>query len=119
MPRRPLGQLEAEVLSAVAADGRISTGELMSRISGPPGYTTINTILFRLHAKGLVTRFRDGRQFRYQPAVDEALLVAGRMHDQFRRGSDSTNTLKRFVELLTADEKATLHNVLDRRQAGP
>lgn len=39
-------------------------------------YTTVMTILVRLHEKGLVTRQKDGRQYRYTAAVDEASLGA-------------------------------------------
>jgi len=113
--RRPLGQLEAEVLAAVSAGGPITTAELLSRIPGDPAYTTINTILFRLHDKGLVARERDGRQYRYRLAVDEARLVADRMHDHLRYASDSSSVLSQFVEVLSSEEVAELRQILEHR----
>ncbi|MEO5877153.1 MAG: BlaI/MecI/CopY family transcriptional regulator [Streptosporangiaceae bacterium] len=114
MARRPLGQLEAEVLAALAAtDAPVSTSEIKSRIPGGPAHTTINTILFRLHAKGMVTRIRDGRQFRYRLVVDEARLVADRMHDHLRLASDSASVLSQFVRALTPQEEAALRAILD------
>ncbi len=112
MSRRPLGQLEAEVLAAVAVGGPISAADVMARVSGGPAYTTINTILFRLHDKGLVTRVRDGRQFLYRAAVDEARLVADRMHDHLRHASDSSSVLSRFVQALSPEEERELRRIL-------
>ncbi|MEW2353118.1 BlaI/MecI/CopY family transcriptional regulator [Spirillospora sp. NPDC029432] len=113
MPRRPLGQLEAEVLAALAdADGPVSTAELQARIPGDCAYTTINTILFRLHAKQLVTRDRQGRHFLYRLAVDESRLVADRMHDHLRLASDPSTVLSRFVQNLSSDEERALRAVL-------
>jgi predicted transcriptional regulator len=39
-------------------------------------YTTVMTILVRLSQKGYLSRTRDGRQFRYAAAFDEASLPA-------------------------------------------
>lgn len=39
-------------------------------------YTTVMTILVRLNEKGLVTRQKDGRHFRYTAAVDEGSVEA-------------------------------------------
>lgn len=116
--RRPLGQLEAEVLAAVASGGPISTAELLERIPGDPAYTTINTILFRLHDKGLVARTRDGRQYRYELAVDEARLVADRMNDHLRFASNPSSVLCQFVEILSPQDEAALRRILEHRKDG-
>ncbi|GGV41489.1 transcriptional regulator [Actinomadura cremea] len=109
-----MGRLEAEVLAALAAaDGPVSTAELRARIPGDPAYTTINTILFRLHAKHMVTRVREGRHYRYLPAVDESRLVADRMRDHLRHASDPSSVLSRFVQDLTSDEERALRAVLE------
>lgn len=114
MARRQIGQLEAEVLAALAAaDGFVSTADLRSGLAGNPAYTTVNTILFRLHAKGLVTRVRQGRHFRYRLQVDEARLVADRMHDQLSYASDPSSVLSRFVQTLSAEEAQALREILD------
>jgi predicted transcriptional regulator len=117
--RRPLGRLEAEVLAALAgAAGPVSTAELRERIPGNPAYTTVNTILFRLRDKRLVTRERHGRHYRYRLAVDESRLVADRMRDHLRHASDPSSVLSRFVADLTADEEEALRAVLERPRPG-
>ncbi|GAA3201141.1 BlaI/MecI/CopY family transcriptional regulator [Actinocorallia longicatena] len=119
LSRRPLGQLEAEVLAAVAAGGPISAADVVARIPGEPAYTTINTILFRLHDKGMLARVRDGRQFLYRTAVDEARVVADRMHDHLRHASDSGSVLNRFVQSLSPEEELELRRILAERGAAP
>ncbi|MQY04351.1 hypothetical protein ACRB68_24040 [Actinomadura sp. RB68] len=96
-----------------AADGFINTSDLRDRLSGDPAYTTVNTILFRLHDKGMVDRVRVGRQYRYRLAVDEAQVVAGRMHDHLRIASDPVNALSQFVQTLSADQARVLRELLD------
>jgi len=110
--------LEAEVLAALAAvDEPLSTADLRARIPGEPAYTTINTILFRLHAKQMVTRVRQGRHYLYRLAVDESRLVADRMHDHLRVASDPSGVLSRFVQNLSAEEERALREVLRRSAA--
>ncbi|RFU40237.1 BlaI/MecI/CopY family transcriptional regulator [Actinomadura logoneensis] len=115
MARRPLGRLEAEVLAVLAsADAFISTADLRARLGGaPPAHTTLNTILTRLHGKGMVRRVRAGRQYEYRLTVNEADVVAGRMHEHLRFASDQRHALSRFVETLTGEQARILRAVLD------
>lgn len=101
-------------MAALAAvDRPIGAAELRTRLVGEPAHTTVNTVLSRLCDKQLVTRVRDGRQYLYRPAVDEARLVAGRMHDHLRFANDPRSVLSRFVQSLSADEERALRQVLD------
>jgi len=54
-----LGELEAEILGAVQKLGKASAREVMSEVSARHlAYTTISTVLDRLHQKGMVKRTR-------------------------------------------------------------
>lgn len=113
MTRRQLGQLEAEILAELAAaGGPLATADLRSRLSGEPAYTTVNTVLFRLCGKQLVTRVRVGRHYQYRLAVDEARIVADRMHDHLRFASDPSSVLSEFVRTLSAKEAQALRDSL-------
>src|SRR6266702_2441496 len=82
-PRRGAGELEAAVLSVLWEAGRaLSPREVQQALTGQTGaaelsYSTVVTILSRLHAKKALGRRRDGRAFRFVadlPDGDEQLL---------------------------------------------
>ncbi|WP_018653618.1 BlaI/MecI/CopY family transcriptional regulator [Actinomadura flavalba] len=120
MVRRQLGQLEAEILAVLAADEHaLAPADIRARLAGEPAYTTVNTVLFRLLEKGLVTRDRDGRHFTYRLMVDESRLVADRMREHLRYASDPPGVLTQFVQTLTSEEEAALRAVLRDGEPGP
>ena len=113
--RRAAGELEADVLATLwAADGPLTAGQVRERLSGELAYTTVLTILTRLHTKGAVTRAPAGRGHAYAPAYDEAELASSRMHAVLDRGSDREAVLARFVGDLSEDDERTLFNLLRR-----
>lgn len=113
--RRQLGELEAEVLSALAgSDQAMTPHEVQDSLGGDLAYTTVATILTRLRSKDLVTREEEGRTYRYRLAVDESDLIAERMHSQLRHAHNTVGALGQFVCGLSADEEAALRQVLER-----
>src|SRR5215475_1627800 len=79
-PRRAAGELEAAALAVLQASGSALTpGQVLDRLGGGLAYTTVVTILSRLHAKGVLTRLRSGRAYSYAPVADEPGLAARRM----------------------------------------
>jgi predicted transcriptional regulator len=74
---RLLGQLEAAVLTVLwDSSTALSVRDVLARMTRRRlAYTTILTVLGRLHEKGLVARTKDGQAFLYRPSVSrEALL---------------------------------------------
>ena len=66
-----LHELESEVIDEVwATEGEVAVRDVMEalnkRAKKPRAYTTYMTILGRLHAKGLVTRRREGKTDLYR-----------------------------------------------------
>jgi predicted transcriptional regulator len=119
VPRRRPGQLEAEVLGVLWAAGRpLPPGEVRDALSGDLAYTTVMTILNRLHTKGVVTRRAEGRVFVYQPAASTAEFTAARMRGLLEQVADPAGVLARFVDGLDADEEQTLRELLDRSRQG-
>ena len=125
--RRAAGALEAEILAILrAADGPLSPGEVRQRLAPPdqPGgprgelsYSTVVTIVSRLHAKGLLARQRAGRGFTYTP-VDEASLAASRMSQVLSSENDHDAVLSRFVSGLSGRDARLLRELL-AGDAGP
>jgi len=75
-----LAPLELECMSALWPLGEGTVRDIHRRLaaSRPRAYTTIMTIMDRLAHKGVVTRRRVGRAYRYQPnlSVNEARMSA-------------------------------------------
>src|SRR5438876_9796826 len=70
--RRAAGELEAGVLAVLQAAGRpLPPGEVRECLGGGLAYTTVVTILSRLHAKGVLQRRKAGRAYLYAPVADE------------------------------------------------
>lgn len=114
--RRPAGALEAEVLAVLqAARGPLSPGEvrqrLAARLTGQLSYSTVVTIMSRLHAKGLLARHRAGRAFAYAP-VDDAHLAASRMSQALEAGGNRDAVLTRFVSGLSGRDARLLRRLL-------
>ena len=75
-----LGPLERRVMARLWGAGPQAVGDVLDALNGSSdrrlAYTTVMTILVRLHDKGLVTRQKDGRNYRYTAAVDEESVEA-------------------------------------------
>ncbi|MGD3112597.1 BlaI/MecI/CopY family transcriptional regulator [Streptomyces sp. YGL11-2] len=111
--RRAPGELESEVLSALWAAGEpVGVGVVREQVAGDPAYTTVLTILSRLHDKGLVARERAGRGYLYAPLRDEAGHAAAGMRDLLERGGDRAAVLARFVSDLPAEDEKLLEQLL-------
>ncbi|MEU6664304.1 BlaI/MecI/CopY family transcriptional regulator [Streptomyces sp. NPDC046821] len=116
--RRAQGELEAQVLAALrTADAPVSAGWVRDRVSGDLAYTTVLTILARLHAKDAVTRRREGRSFVWTPVADEAGLAAFKMRKVLDSGPDREAVLASFVTALPESDEQLLRDLL--RGAGP
>ena len=115
--RRPAGALEAEVMAVLRAAGApLSPGQVRERLAARPrggelSYSTVVTIVSRLHAKGLLARERAGRGFAYRP-VDPASLAAGQMSRALDAGVDHGAVLTRFVSGLSGRDARLLRRLL-------
>lgn len=121
--RRPAGALEAEVLAVLqVARGPLSPGQvrqrLAARLAEELSYSTVVTIMSRLHAKGLLARERSGRAFTYTP-VDEANLAASRMSQALDAGGNRDAVLTRFASGLSGRDAKLLRRLLAAGQADP
>jgi predicted transcriptional regulator len=113
--RRPAGALEAEVLAVLWAAGTpLNPGQVRERLAarqqGELSYSTVVTILSRLHAKGLLARERSGRGFAYTP-LDPASLAAGQM-SRALDAADHDAVLSRFVSGLSGRDARLLRRLL-------
>jgi predicted transcriptional regulator len=107
--RRPAGALEAEIMTVLQRARRpLAAAEVQSPLSGDLAYSTVVTILSRMYTKGLRTRAKQGRAFRYSPVSDEGGLVAQRMHLVMAAEPDREAVLSRFVDPLSEHDERHL-----------
>ena len=127
-PRIPeVGPLEMEALGILDSAAKpLPVSAIQSRLKAAGknlAYTTVMTVMARLHAKGLLTRKREGKQFLYLPGGSVSLLKES-MLDRIRRSFFSTDQLKPILALLTGDTKLSvgelkeLRGVIDKKIKG-
>lgn len=67
-----LGELQTQVLQALWSAGEATVRDVRDRLEAGGvklAYTTVLTVMTRLHARGLLTRIRQGRRDHYRAAV--------------------------------------------------
>jgi predicted transcriptional regulator len=117
MTRRPDGALEKSILEVLwRSDRPLQPGEVNDQLDTGLAYTSVATVLTRLHRKGLVAREAHGRAFAYSPAVDESELAAQRIGDLLALASDRSKVLANFVDSLSARDAKLLRSLLEGDQ---
>lgn len=92
--------------------GAMTAGEVQSALGGALAYTTVVTILSRLHAKGTLFRQQHGRAYAYRPVADEPGLAARRMRQVLDSEEDRVRVLARFVSDLSDEDEQVLRSLL-------
>jgi predicted transcriptional regulator len=111
--RRAAGELEAAVLAVLQDAGTaLSPAEVRGRVGGTLAYTTVVTILSRLHAKGVLERHKAGRAYLYAPVADQPGLAARRMARVLDGEADREAVLARFVSVLSDSDEELLRRML-------
>ena len=111
--RRPKGALEQAVLAHLWSSGTACTpAEVRAAMAGDLAYTTVLTILSRLHAKGLVSREPRGRGHAYRPVLMSPALAASRMVELLAHSSSRADALAGLAAHLDEADRATLRAAL-------
>lgn len=120
-----LGSLEAAVMRRMWSRGVATVsavhGDLADGRAGQIAYTTVMTVLDRLHDKGLVAREREGRRHIYRATLDEEGLVAfvGARAADAAIARYGAAALRQFAVRLDELDPATREQLLDlARRAG-
>lgn len=115
MAKRPDGALEHDILAVLWSQGRpLQPGEIKELLQTELAYTSIATVLGRLHAKGLVGRQEAGRAFAYQALVNESELAARRIGDVLASASDRRAVLAGFIGSLSKRDATALRALLEQ-----
>jgi predicted transcriptional regulator len=113
---RQLGQLEAVVMDRLwASDGSVVVRDVLEDLQHERAiaYTTVMTVLDNLHRKGVVTREKAGRAYRYRPAYTREEHTAGLMEQALAGSGDRGAALMHFVEQMPPEEVRRLRQALE------
>jgi predicted transcriptional regulator len=117
---RPFGDLEAAVMDALwAAERPLLVRDVVDALhpSRLLAYTTVMTVLDNLHRKGWLHRDRDGRAWRYRPALTRPCYTAGLMNAALATSDDRAGALAQFVDQIDAADAVTLAAALEQALA--
>jgi predicted transcriptional regulator len=113
--RRRSGELENAVLTALwAGAGPMVPAEVKAAVGSDLAYTTVMTILVRLHDKGLIERSKVGRAYAYRPVVAETDVVADQVRRLLGQGQDRVAVLQGLVAGLDAGDEDVLRELLGK-----
>jgi predicted transcriptional regulator len=73
----------------------------------------VMTVLDNLHRKGMVSRTKDGRAYRYSPALSREEHTAALMEQVLATSVNRQATLLHFVEQIAPQEVAQLREALN------
>jgi predicted transcriptional regulator len=111
-----LGDLERAVMDVLwdSAEESLTVREVAAKVPDR-AYTTVSTILDRLHRKGLVIRKSDDRTHRFAAAEARETYMATLMIDIMGRSTDRAAVLQRFVDSISPSESRELREAMQRK----
>lgn len=111
--RRGRGELEAEVLATLwAAGAPLTVADVQQRLGAGLSYSTVVTILSRLHSKGTLEREQQGRAYAYRPVADASGLAARRMRQVLEAERNRARVLAQFVADLSEEDERMIRDLL-------
>jgi predicted transcriptional regulator len=105
-----------------AGDQPLAAADVQQALGGGLAYNTVQTILIRLHDKGLVERRKEGRGHVYWPVQDAATAAAERMRAALAERPDRHPVLRQFAAALDDADATALQELLSaahRRRPKP
>jgi predicted transcriptional regulator len=109
-----LGELERKVMEVLWTDlgAPVSVRHIEEHLPRY-AYTTLLTVLTRLHRKGLVRRAKEGRAFLYAAMTSREEYTAELMREALEAVTDRSAVLARFAQSFSPAEAVVLRDVLD------
>jgi predicted transcriptional regulator len=113
---RTRGDLERDVMAMLTiGDHPMTLDQVRERLGKSVMYSTVMTVLSRLHQQGLARRTWVGQAFVYAAVTDETELTASRIRGLLDADGDRRTALARFVAMLSRDEEQMLVDLLKQR----
>jgi predicted transcriptional regulator len=119
---RQFGELEAVIMDRLwARQLPTLVREILDELTPerPLAYTTVLSVMDKLHRKGWLHREPDGRAYRYVPVQTRDAYSATLMREALEGSTDQQSALVHFVEQMSAAETSALQAVLDAARLDP
>jgi predicted transcriptional regulator len=112
--RGRLGPLERSTMTVFweQPDRFLTVRQVNEQLDADLAYTTVMTLLSRLHVKGHLERRRQGRAWAYRPVLSRSEHAAQAMTAALHESDDPADALLHFVEHLTPEEQQALRRRL-------
>ncbi|MEU8619634.1 BlaI/MecI/CopY family transcriptional regulator [Streptomyces sp. NPDC048623] len=111
--RRPNGARETQILTLLQqSEDALTPGEVVERLGRELTYSTVVTILTRMHGKEMLRRSPRGRAYAYAPVTDDAGFAARRMRSVLDDRPDREAVLARFADELSDADAELLRQML-------
>ena len=117
-----ISESEWLVMRVLWSNGSLTANEVVKELSGKTKWKpkTIKTLITRLMKKGAVKFEKEGRKYRYYPAVSEAECVRMERRSFVRRvyGGTTKPMLAAFLEdaKLSAEDISELRKILEQKE---
>lgn len=119
----PLHELESQVMDEVWSRGHATVRDVLESLNGgrkKRAYTTIMTIMRRLHRKGVLQRVREGRTDVYSPALSRSAYAHARARAEVdavveRYGDVALSHFARALDELAGERVAEIRSVAEQR----
>jgi BlaI family penicillinase repressor len=114
-----VGPLELEVLGVLNTTNDLGVSDIQASLKqggNELAYTTVMTVLVRLHNKGLVTRQKDGRQFLYSASKKKDLSPL-KLFERFKTSLFGSEKLKPILGLLDSDDELSKDELEELKKA--
>lgn len=108
---RPLGELEDVVMTRLWEWNRPTTvREVLEdlRTQREIAYTTVMTVMDKLHQKGWLRRERHGRAYAYEPTATREAYTAQLMQDAWATSDNRAAALVHFFGMMSPEERDAL-----------
>ena len=124
MPRKHqasgLGARERQILDAIYQLGEASVAEVLARLSDPPSYSAVRTMIRALEAKGLLRHRQIGTRYVYRPTRSRESASRSALAHVMRTffGGSATDTVAAILDAsaskLTDDDLERLEQIIDQ-----
>ncbi len=98
-----LGDLEEKIMNVIwFCDQALKPSEVKKAIGGDYAYTTIMTVMSRLHQKGILKRKKNGKAYYYSASKEKETFIKPKLRGIFKNILESYGDLavSQFVDVL-------------------